>query len=41
MANLISSVDYSLGKLHSGLLALLCDLHREGMTAPLCILFGL
>ena len=38
MANLISSVGYSLGKLHSGLLAYLCNLHREGITDPLTML---
>jgi hypothetical protein len=38
-ANLVSSIGYSLGKLHTGLLAYLCDLHRSGETEPLEALF--
>jgi len=40
MAKVISSIGYSLGKVHSGMLAYLCDLHREGITGPLESLFG-
>lgn len=40
MANLIASVGYSLGKLHTGMIAYLCDLHREGVVAPLEAFFG-
>jgi hypothetical protein len=40
MANVISSVGYTLEKVHSGMIAYLCDLHREGVTTPLESLFG-
>jgi len=39
-ANLIQSIGYSLGKVHTGLLAYLCDRHREGKVEPLTFLFG-
>jgi hypothetical protein len=39
MANFIQSMGYSLGKVHSGLIAYLCDLHREGNIVPLTSLF--
>ena len=35
MANLVASIGYSLGKLHSGMIAYLCELHREGSVRPL------
>ena len=35
MANLIESIGYSLGKIHVGLIAYMCDLYREGTVAPL------
>ena len=35
MTNLIRSVGYSIGKIHTGLLAYLCDLHRDGVRGPL------
>lgn len=35
MANVVRSIGYSLGKVHAGMLAYLCDLHREGQTEPL------
>jgi len=40
MANLIRALGYSLGKVHSGLIAYLCDLHREGIHEPLDSFFG-
>lgn len=40
MANLISSIGYSLGKAHTGMLAYLCGLHREGVREPLERFFG-
>jgi hypothetical protein len=39
MANLIQSIGYRLGKVHTGLLTYLCDLHREGDVGPLTSLF--
>lgn len=39
MPNLISAVGYRLEKLHSGMIAYLCDLYREGVTGPLESLF--
>jgi hypothetical protein len=39
MANLIQSIGYSLGKVHTGLIAYLCDLYRNGDVAPLTSLF--
>jgi len=35
MANLVESLGYSLGKVHIGLLAYMCDLFREGTVGPL------
>jgi len=35
LANLISSIGYAIGKVHTGMLAFLCDLHREGEKGPL------
>ena len=35
MANLIESMGYSLGKVHVGLIAYMCDLYREGTVVPL------
>jgi hypothetical protein len=40
MANLVNSLGYSLGKVHTGLIAYLCDLCREGTREPLESLFG-
>lgn len=40
MANLISSIGYSLGKVHTGMVAFLCELHREGTRGPLESLLG-
>jgi hypothetical protein len=40
VANLISSIGYSLGKVHTGMLAFLCELHREGVRGPLECLLG-
>jgi hypothetical protein len=40
MANLVRSLGYSLGKVHSGLLAHLCNLHREGIKDPFESLLG-
>lgn len=39
MANVVESFGYSLGKVHTGMLAYLCDLYREGRKAPLVALF--
>ena len=35
MANLIESMGYSLGNIHVGLIAYMCDLYREGTVTPL------
>lgn len=35
MANIIRSIGYSLGKVHSGLIGYLCHLYREGNREPL------
>ncbi len=35
MANLIESMGYSLGKIHTGLIAYMCDLYRDGESRPL------
>ena len=35
MANLAEAMGYNLGKSHVGFLAYMCDLHREGIPAPL------
>jgi len=35
MANLIRSLGYSLGKVHTGMISYLCELHREGNKEPL------
>lgn len=40
MANLIRSLGYSLGKVHSGLIAYMCDLYRDGTREPLVSFFG-
>jgi|GEM_PF-1315677 len=40
MPNVISAIGYSLGKVHTGMLVYLCDLHREGLVRPLESLFG-
>ena len=40
MANLINAVGYSLGKLHSGMIAYLCELYRDGSVEPLTSFFG-
>lgn len=40
MANIVRSIGYSLGKVHAGMLAYLCDLYREGHTEPLESFFG-
>lgn len=34
MANLIRSIGYSLGKIHSGMISYLCELYREGNEEP-------
>ena len=34
MANLIRSLGYSLGKVHTGMISYLCELHREGNREP-------
>lgn len=34
MANLIQSLGYSLGKVHTGMISYLCELHREGNREP-------
>jgi len=35
MPNVISAIGYSLGKVHTGMLVYLCDLHREGLVLSL------
>src|ERR1700722_13665012 len=40
MANLVRSLGYSLGKVHSGLIVYLCELYRDGIHEPLDSLFG-
>jgi hypothetical protein len=40
MANLVRSLGYSLGKVHSGLLAHLCNLYRDGTKEPFESLLG-
>ena len=40
MANLIHCFGYRLGKVHTGMLAFLCQLHCEGTQEPLESLFG-
>lgn len=35
MPNLVESIGYSWGKVHAGLIAYLCDLHRSGTHNPL------
>lgn len=40
MANIVNCIGYTLGKVHTGLLAFLCQLHQEGTREPLEVLLG-